>query len=445
MSNQDDTTDDVTTDGDQINLPGIGIVTDWASQYRSNFELLGQIFRGEKTVPAFSTESTDSETYTSAYAGSIQAPIMGLDPDAGDVVGGRNSVRNPMSQVYHLDSGWVGETVFCDGRSIYQWNGRRAEFVETAPTGFTGTVRSLARSPKDRWLVIASGSAPYTAYWYESLDDLDGHDELGTMSDVHRPLSGSIFFFDDPNVDDSEVAIWAEYTSDGSVDTRIIRAYAEDTDDDGDLDDVTFDVVHTATDVRHHHNVDPDLYNEGEFYATTGDANSEVKWFKSTDYGATWSEISGAGGDQRWRTVRCHFTEDHVWWGTDGIHDGAVRLYRADRGSISSPEEMAVLSDDLYVLGLIHSRPPAPHGFLIFLRDPDGTVDEVPVQFYSIETETLREVTTLPADGPASSFGARDAVAHLDQGGMAFAQMDNIESWFDGSTWAFGLEMSELM
>ena len=46
------TSDETTTDALQLNLPGIGIVTDWATQYRQNFIAIDDYLSGTKEVPS---------------------------------------------------------------------------------------------------------------------------------------------------------------------------------------------------------------------------------------------------------------------------------------------------------------------------------------------------------------------------------------------------------
>ena len=60
-----------------------------------------------------------------------------------------------------------------------------------------------------------------------------------------------------------------------------------------------------------------DPYN-GNWYATSGDTNAQVKWYISSDDGATWTQMLNASGSQVYRCLNLIFTPDgNVWWGSD--------------------------------------------------------------------------------------------------------------------------------
>lgn len=46
------TSEDTTTSNVGLNLPGIGVRTNWATQYRENFQQLDAIFAGNEVIPA---------------------------------------------------------------------------------------------------------------------------------------------------------------------------------------------------------------------------------------------------------------------------------------------------------------------------------------------------------------------------------------------------------
>lgn len=50
------TSQDTNTSTIGLNLPGIGIVTNWATQYRENFQQLDAIFAGSEEVPAMAVQ-----------------------------------------------------------------------------------------------------------------------------------------------------------------------------------------------------------------------------------------------------------------------------------------------------------------------------------------------------------------------------------------------------
>lgn len=85
---------------------------------------------------------------------------------------------------------------------------------------------------------------------------------------------------------------------------------------------------------RHCHGVFPDPYNAGHVYLTCGDAGSAGFTYRSTDYGATWSKLTGAlGSDQSWQSVQMSFTPTHLWLGPDTT--GNFSAITADRATLT--------------------------------------------------------------------------------------------------------------
>lgn len=72
---------DTTTDGIGLNLPGIGIVTDWATQYRQNFEQIDDIMQGYEEVPGFATARIEGQVTNSgtAFIENFQGQNLNID------------------------------------------------------------------------------------------------------------------------------------------------------------------------------------------------------------------------------------------------------------------------------------------------------------------------------------------------------------------------------
>ncbi len=106
----------------------------------------------------------------------------------------------------------------------------------------------------------------------------------------------------------------------------------------------TWEMVHTAPwrQIRHFHTVRADPYQQGVWYASTGDRPSECHLFRSVDDGLTWHDATGEPLDEltgkpyarRWRALYRYtdvvFTEDHLIWGTDDFLGSADRIGTQD-------------------------------------------------------------------------------------------------------------------
>lgn len=67
------TSEDTTTSNVGLNLPGIGVRTNWATQYRENFQQLDAIFAGNEVVPAIA-------------ANEIGGSLVGDHPEGQDTI-----------------------------------------------------------------------------------------------------------------------------------------------------------------------------------------------------------------------------------------------------------------------------------------------------------------------------------------------------------------------
>ena len=82
----------------------------------------------------------------------------------------------------------------------------------------------------------------------------------------------------------------------------------------------------TEPQVYHFHYVRNDPYNRTHWYVGTGDLPSESNMYFSPDDGVTWYNVNDPAmtGElqQIHRTCNLYFTEDYIYWGTDGFIEG---------------------------------------------------------------------------------------------------------------------------
>ena len=98
---------------------------------------------------------------------------------------------------------------------------------------------------------------------------------------------------------------------------------------------VPFSIQSSATDaITHFHQIRRDPWTN-ILYLTSGDRDWQLKWWYSTDFGATWTLLTD-NSTNGWEagTGRCInfvFTEDYIYWATDS--QGSHTLNRIERGS----------------------------------------------------------------------------------------------------------------
>lgn len=75
----------------------------------------------------------------------------------------------------------------------------------------------------------------------------------------------------------------------------------------------------SPTDIRHFHTCQYNVHDKN-WYATTGDHGSQVKWFKSIDDGLTWTDLM-VEATQKYRALGLIFYGDGtIVWGTDSAY-----------------------------------------------------------------------------------------------------------------------------
>ncbi len=205
--------------------------------------------------------------------------------------------------------------------------------------------------------------------------------EFRSLTDVYPPhyLDAAVYI---TGPSSTPYFLWAEYSIDTPETLSIIRVQANAG---------TFERVLnvSTTDIRHFHSLDADPYNPGHLYATTGDNNTNVRWYKSEDYGTSWTEI--ANGSQAYRTLRISFTEDYIYWASDGYIDGYARLYRASRSDVTDFTDLFALPQNLLSYGI--SRIFTPSGILVSTySDATPHPDSAPLFFYDFLTGLTHKV-----------------------------------------------------
>jgi len=382
-------------------------------------------------------DSIDTESLPNTYSGSFNPFHYSARYDGGLPHQRRLKptfqLVDPRTQSATLTT-WVEP----NGNEIYVTNGAGVrEHVATIPDAIIGTqVEFAAPAPfNSEWLVITDSGTNSTAYIYDSVSDIESNTQRASHS-IISPLHGTLTSWIDGSA--NRGWLWGEYINDGS-DVNIRRI-----DQGGNLTTP----LGPLSDVDHFQSGDHDLYNDGEMYVTTGDAGDEVRWYKSTDYGQTWSELSNIGGSQKWRALRIVFDENYLYWGTDGLFNGASRLYRAERSDIAGTvEEIATVSDRDYVWAL--TRCFYPDGILIGQRTPPASssgVTSVPLQFYDFGIETLKTIRSISVD---TSLDGRPGVRYTMpyqnmQDGTVYGDMVSQPNPTDASTMAFSMDMPQL-
>lgn len=91
-----------------------------------------------------------------------------------------------------------------------------------------------------------------------------------------------------------------------------------------------------GVEIRHFHSIKADLYENGTWYATSGDSPSQSKFFKSVDHGVTWEMIAQGS---KYKTTEIVVTGEYLYWGTDGEGAGNS-IYRVPKNDVLALEEL---------------------------------------------------------------------------------------------------------
>lgn len=137
----------------------------------------------------------------------------------------------------------------------------------------------------------------------------------------------------------TSIVAFADYVSTG--DSHIYSS-----EDDGQ----TWRTTLTTSDVRHLHNVN---YNKADnrFYASGGDSDPQVKWYKSTTYNpstdAHWEDISLTEMSQEHRTTHFEFiSPNYVLYGSDALPPYYSGVFKVNVNDLTDIEKIMPLNNE---------------------------------------------------------------------------------------------------
>ncbi len=260
-----------------------------------------------------------------------------------------------------------------------------------------------------------------------------------------RPFAFQMLSYFD-SYSDNGVLI-AEYdSSDAPNDVRIIRKHFNQ-----DFE-VTLDFGDLTEETRHFHSLDEDPYTD-YIYATTGDTHyteeGEIMWFKSEDYGQTWSKLEEThssfdedGHDALiYKTLRLNFTPDYIYWTTD-VGTRRQGLWRASRDDLGNPEQVLDYPEGLIGYGSVHFE--YPSGLLLgLLTGGSWNKDYVPLLFYSFEDGYTYELKRLYSSG-ADTFGLRKLPPYQNsRTGYANVGIANLDDFVGSSSSGLNIRVAK--
>lgn len=146
---------------------------------------------------------------------------------------------------------------------------------------------------------------------------------------------------------------------------------------------------------RHFHCVQADPYNAATYWMGSGDADTNCKIWKSTDYGYSWTLVGG--GSQEFRTLGFVFTSDYIYWAMDNeAANVPTKIFKSSRTDVLAREVVGLADNNLPIYGI--TRTFYPPGFLIFPdHEPTSTYDShLRVEFFNLASEELKTVAKLP-------------------------------------------------
>ena len=86
--------------------------------------------------------------------------------------------------------------------------------------------------------------------------------------------------------------------------------------------------------IRHAHAIACDPYRPGHVYLTVGDAGSDRKVMRSTDYGVNWTTIVGST-QAGFQAVQISFSPTWVWFAADSVTLGGLTVWVMDRDDLT--------------------------------------------------------------------------------------------------------------
>ena len=386
--------------------------------------------------------SVDAKGFQSGYSLSVGGPLSASEPFEFRT----DNQLIPKAQLINPEDLSVTHTLFANGDDdlyIINDKGQLEHLGEATSTSglaidYVGNILVVESNVGEDWNI---------AKYYTSVSNMESDSPTHTLDPCFSARDFShVSMLDRSDSDHSTgVIMWAEYTPD-DYESRIIKVSS---------DEVGFTTQLSLPDseVRHFHSLDADVWNEGEYWATTGDSEDECRFYRSTDYGETWTEE--AGGSLKYKTLRLNFGPDYVYWGLDARIDGSVRFYRAPRDDVENPEEIIDFGETPwgdYGSSLIYGSTyvERPHGIVIPLFGVTTTSqqwEEMPIFFWDIEQETLRRIFDLPvrALGSGNPQGIRNIAPFVDQNtNKIYSRARRVDQWRDELDLGLTFEMNQL-
>lgn len=387
----------------------------------------------EANLESVSTDRTDTESFDSGFG------VTSIPYNVIETAGYNSNVPlNIASMNWYEQEKVRCHPVFTASSMIYRgsWDGSISQEADGA-----ASVTFAAPVKTGEWLVFFGTDASV----YGSASDINSDTANGSQTGIHAPLIGSIVGQKDPN-ESNRSWVFGEYRTDGN-DPRIWKVYHNG----------TF-VSTTFTECRHFHSCDADPYNDGRHILTAGDPGDEVRWVETTDYGNNFSTISTTVGDQTYRTLRVHMTENAYYWGMDQT---PATFYKADRGDLANPTPLFEPGDipgisepdkeELRCFGSCYVNSPR-EGIVYTVRHSEkaktgNEFDRIPVYFYDLQTETMRVLTWLETDYSLDNKpGVHATLPYADdQTGHVWMQLKGVANPRGLDTFTRAIKVPELM
>jgi hypothetical protein len=296
--------------------------------------------------------------------------------------------------------GVFGDTWFVGGSStLYTSTDEGATLTSVNVfTDETPTMVFVLPEYPDVWLVFTlqgslwrTGDAGST--WTQALTDV----EPPLYAGIHAHLSTVVF---------------AEYSTTAET-LRIMRSTNQG---------ANWTAVKSLTDIRHFHSVDRDPYT-GDWYVTSGDTDSESRWWKSTDSGATFTAITNMTGVQVVTLGLSFPSPGAVVWASDADAPLAG-IYKASTSDLpGTMERVYTLEGDAFVMAEL---PPA-----LIVGTYNESRNRRRVLVSSVDGGETWEVDLVWRLEDGATVGGFQAVHGVDDRGVLWLRLANLEGQLD--------------
>lgn len=155
-------------------------------------------------------------------------------------------------------------------------------------------------------------------------------------------------------------------------------------------------------DIRHWHTVQVDRYTK-HWWATSGDADSQCRIYRSTDNGNTWELLFS--GSQRERTCGFVFEKDCIYYGMDStnkVDENSIKIVKIDKAKLETDrdncrEDVATVDSAYAVYGLTKTF--YPNGFIVWTKFEASVAsfekDRHVLQFYDYGTGKMYPIARI--------------------------------------------------